>query len=42
MVEQIIRFPSEKRCVLTLGSCGDGKSTLNNALIGAPKNKAAD
>ena len=33
---------SDKRYVLTLGTCGDGKSTFNNAWIGATENIAAD
>ncbi len=34
--------PSEIHFVLTLGDVGHGKSTFNNALIGAHKNEASD
>ena len=34
--------PSKKHFVLTLGDVGHGKSTFNNALIGAHKNEASD
>ena len=34
--------PSEQHFVLTLGDVGHGKSTFNNALIGAHKNEASD
>jgi predicted GTPase len=34
--------PSDKRLVLTIGDVGHGKSTFNNALIGAHKNEASD
>ena len=34
--------PSKKHFVLTLGDIGHGKSTFNNALIGAHKNEASD
>ena len=34
--------PSDKRVVLTIGDVGHGKSTFNNALIGAHKNEASD
>jgi hypothetical protein len=31
-----------KRIVLTIGDSRHGKSTFNNALIGAPKNETSD
>jgi hypothetical protein len=34
--------PSKKHFVLTIGDVGHGKSTFNNALIGAHKNEASD
>ena len=34
--------PSKNHFVLTLGDIGHGKSTFNNALIGAHKNEASD
>jgi putative ribosome biogenesis GTPase RsgA len=34
--------PHKKHFVLTIGGVGHGKSTLNNALIGAHKNEASD
>ena len=34
--------PSKTHFVLTLGDVGHGKSTFNNALIGAHKNEASD
>ncbi len=33
---------SDKQYVLTIGDCGHGKSTFNNALLGAHKNEAND
>ena len=33
---------SEKQFVLTIGDCGHGKSTFNNAILGSHKNEASD
>jgi predicted GTPase len=30
------------RYVMTIGDCGHGKSTFNNALLGSHKNEASD
>ena len=37
-----ITAPSNTQFVLTIGDCGVGKSTFNNAVLGEPKNKACD
>ena len=34
--------PTNTRYVLTIGDVGHGKSTFNNALIGAHRNEASD
>ena len=35
-------FQTQKRYVMIIGSCGQGKSTFKNALIGKHENKASD